>query len=273
MLGKLIKFEFRAVTKTLLLINSFTVMLTVIGCLTFVSPMWEIPSEYTFFLAFSSVMVYYLAVLAISIFTVVYLGVRFYRNLYTDEGYLMHTLPVTPRELILSKLFTAVCWSLITTLCIVFSLIALLGSAYLKFGVEELGDVHELFANLSELTMGVYSMTLSGTCVYVLISLVVGSFQAILMIYAAISLGQLFQKHKILGAVLSYVGFYFATQILEMIFMIPKYISFFSMDFLYADMGSFMRYEMNAGIIISLIGAGAYYFISEMMMRKKLNLD
>lgn len=40
----------------------------------------------------------------LSMILIIYFAIRFYKNLYTDEGYLMHTLPVKPWMLIVSKL-------------------------------------------------------------------------------------------------------------------------------------------------------------------------
>lgn len=274
MLGKLTKFEFCAVTKVLLLINAFTVLLTVIGCLTFASPLWEFDSPYTVMLGMSSVIVYYIAIIAISLFACVYLAVRFYKNLYTDEGYLMHTLPVTPRELILSKAITAFCWMMITTLLILFSVCAIFLSAYLKFGVEELGDLSEMYFSLNEFVVEVYGMSLTGFCVYMIFSLVIGSLSGIFTIYASISLGQLFNRHKVLGSILCYIGIYFAMQILTMIVMIPYCVKLFSFDY-FADssMGLYMKYKLFSTMILSGIAAIVCYYITEMMMKKKLNLD
>lgn len=93
MLGKLIKHEFKAVTNVMLLINGCTLLLSLIGCLTFVSPLWELENDYIPMMAAFSVIVYYIAIIAISFASAIYLMLRFYKNLYTDEGYLMHTLP------------------------------------------------------------------------------------------------------------------------------------------------------------------------------------
>ena len=38
--------------------------------------------------------------------------VRYYRNLYGDEGYLMNTLPVTPAQHVWAKLICAFLWEL-----------------------------------------------------------------------------------------------------------------------------------------------------------------
>ena len=60
--------------------------------------------------AFVIMMLYCLIISCISTVVTIYIAIRFYRNLYTDEGYLMHTLPVTPRQLILAKLLVAALW-------------------------------------------------------------------------------------------------------------------------------------------------------------------
>lgn len=56
-------------------------------------------------------MVLYLSVIfAIAVLCFVSTVQRFYKNLLGREGYLMHTLPVTETQLILSKLITSMVW-------------------------------------------------------------------------------------------------------------------------------------------------------------------
>lgn len=58
-------------------------------------------------------MVLYLSVIfAIAVLCFVSTVQRFYKNLLGREGYLMHTLPVTETQLILSKLLTSMVWVL-----------------------------------------------------------------------------------------------------------------------------------------------------------------
>ena len=52
-----------------------------------------------------------LAILFMAAFWVIY---RFYKNIFTDEGYLMNTLPTRPVNLVFSKLLNALIWMLIT---------------------------------------------------------------------------------------------------------------------------------------------------------------
>ena len=54
------------------------------------------------------VMLYIFGIIAIGIITIVVLVMRFYKNLFTSEGYLMHTLPVKASQHLNSKLIVAV---------------------------------------------------------------------------------------------------------------------------------------------------------------------
>ena len=59
---------------------------------------------------------------AIAVITALTIIQRFTRNLLGREGYLMHTLPVTPAQLILSKLISSMVWLLCSILVIALSL-------------------------------------------------------------------------------------------------------------------------------------------------------
>ncbi|MBQ3897462.1 MAG: hypothetical protein II742_03075, partial [Clostridia bacterium] len=71
--------------------------------------------------------VYVLAFIAFIVMTVVFLVYRFYKNYFTDEGYLMLTLPVKPASLIFSKLFNSWIWLLFSAIIAVASLYITLG--------------------------------------------------------------------------------------------------------------------------------------------------
>lgn len=63
---------------------------------------------------------------------------RFKKNLFTDEGYLMHTLPVKPSKLILSKLFNAFTWGILSGLVIL--------SGMFIVGFVDFGEIKALFS-------------------------------------------------------------------------------------------------------------------------------
>ena len=61
-----------------------------------------------------SISAFCVAIIGISILAVALMIYRFYKNLMTDEGYLMFTLPVTTHQIIISKLIVPLVWSAVT---------------------------------------------------------------------------------------------------------------------------------------------------------------
>lgn len=271
MLGKLIKHEFKAVTNVMLLINGCTLLLSLIGCLTFVSPLWEIENDYIPMMAAFSVIVYYIAIIAISFASAIYLMLRFYKNLYTDEGYLMHTLPVTPRQLILSKGITAFCWLAITAIMIGLSIVSIMLSACLKF--MDSYDLREMFRELPYMFQELYGMGTTQYVTLMIIVTIISTASGLLMIYASISLGQLFSKHKIISSVGCYVLFHIITQVINMIAMMPYYSRLMNPYSSSNSMDGYLYYVWITTAVIALITGVIYYVITEYIMTKKLNLE
>ncbi len=76
--------------------------------------------------------------------------VRFIRNIYKDESYLTHTLPVEKKTIYLSKILSAIITMFTSTLVI---LICLLISYYSKENIEWLKNAIEFMANAYDSTV------------------------------------------------------------------------------------------------------------------------
>ena len=111
MLGKLLKQDFRATARIILPVYA---AVPVLGLFTgLITRLCESQSNIWISILGSLVsFVFSLALIAAVVTTVVLMILRFYRNLMTDEGYLMFTLPVSTTELICSKLIVSVVWFL-----------------------------------------------------------------------------------------------------------------------------------------------------------------
>lgn len=273
MLKKLFKYEWKFFWKVPATINLALAIITLLGVTFIISPLWELDSDFIDILMATSMMFYYLSIFAGSIAVSVYIAIRFYRSSYTDEGYLTHTLPVTPRQIILSKLFVSVIWSFITGGVIVISvgvLIATFIFASSNLNIfYEIGEVWEEFLSLfGELGFDFY---FSAFLVFLLS--VAGSFFNILMLFSAISLGQMFSRHRIAGAVVWYIAEYTIVQFGSSILMSITTLSLFnSMDRF--DSVSFVTTPLLCGsLVLTLAGSVVLYFITEYMMKKRLNLD
>lgn len=275
MLGKLLKHEYKVTARY------FVPMYVVVGIMTVLlklSFLFSGDSAYTTmesnpFLDIVQgllIAVYVLVVLGTGILSVFFLVKRFYTNMYGDDGYLMHTLPVTGTQLLNSKLICSFTWilSLIPVGLLSF-LILFAGtdtfSAISYFG----GTLTEQFytLNISGFSIGI---TIAESILYFLLSILAG----LLSYYLAIALGQHFLgEHRLMGAIL----FYFLLSIVaSAISSVLNTITEGSLSLLSVSLSSFMLQAMNLAlamnIVTNLILIVAYYLVLRYLLNQKLNL-
>lgn len=97
MLGKVMKYEWISTGRILVLLHLVLAVFTVIGNLELRIMNGSdsvIPENTRALIEGITMTVYVLIVFTAFVGTTVYLIVRFYKSMYTDEGYLTHTLPV-----------------------------------------------------------------------------------------------------------------------------------------------------------------------------------
>ena len=227
--------------------------------------------------AFVIMMLYCLIISCISTVVTIYIAIRFYRNLYTDEGYLMHTLPVTPRQLILAKLLVAALWVFVLSLLALWAICCIL-----LFGLPAmvLADMSVIIPALTEYFPQIFGMgPVAFLLFYVLLSLV-SAFSSVLVAYAAISLGQLFSKHKVMASILCYIGFTMLIQTVSTLLMTPSLTRLvLSQDMVNTAsgipsyFGAYMREILLISMAGSVICAVISYILTEYIMRRQLNLD
>ena len=93
MLGKLMKYELRATSRTMLPLLLLTLLLSVFTRMTSA----VVQSGHSKFITVINtllILAFFLALIGTAVFSVVLMVMRFRNNLMTDEGYLMFTLPV-----------------------------------------------------------------------------------------------------------------------------------------------------------------------------------
>lgn len=110
MLSKLIKHEFRALSRFLLPIHILLLVACLIGRFMFQAmAMMDLPNVILIVSFVFLISIWIVVPCATSILIVV----RYYKSLYTDEGYLTLTLPATRGQLLFSKAFAACVWSIL----------------------------------------------------------------------------------------------------------------------------------------------------------------
>lgn len=224
---------------------------------------------------FSLLIAYMLLVSCASLLTNVYLGIRFYKNLYTDEGYLMHTLPVRPWMLVVSKALTGVLWSYLSSVLAFFSMMPVFIIALPKMVYLTNADL----SLLSEILTGFIGKSPLNLIFFFIPYMLSGCAFTVLVLYAAISLGQLFNRHKVLASLLCFVGLQALMSTASSLLMLPGMTGVIikhaddTRQFMTVVMPSMMRTVYIISFFADILLAAAAFWLTEYIMRRCLNLD
>lgn len=280
MLGKLLKHEWRAVFKVPTLLIGILMIIAVIAGLTFSLPIWD--SEWVG-LPLSGVMLillFYVAMIAVGIGITIYFAVRYYKNMFTDEGYLTHTLPVTARQLLASKIITMSAWNLIGIAAVAVSLGVFGSVAVLSLSAKEGSLAADILEGIKQLRTvwdnpffsGFKAFAASAICM-VLVSAVSGT----MMVIGAITLGQMVRKHRVLGSIGAYFAINAVIQGISMVIIFPIMLKMvMDEDFLINfERSPFAFYTTMYAVmtVVFLAASVGLYFLSEYLLRKKLELE
>ena len=113
MLKQLLKYEFKATKRLYFGLYLALALLSVVLGVTFRQENAWVDNTNFGRLEVILMVLYLSVIFAIAVLCFVSTVQRFYKNLLGREGYLMHTLPVTETQLILSKLLTSMVWVLL----------------------------------------------------------------------------------------------------------------------------------------------------------------
>ena len=255
MLGKLIKYEFKATARIILPLFGATILFALVSRILMPDPLWYTQGLAS---ALQGIMMffYFISVFALFIVNLVILIRRFYKSLFRDEGYLTHTLPVTTDQIIFGKLIPAFCWYIAAIIIFGLSAAFVFASSWV-FQMVPFGELmHEVQRDL-----GIY-----GATVFLLfINLILSSFVWILGFYLALSIGQLFRSARILWSILIYFGLSIVVSITSLILEEIFDIAQIGMGGGGGDMLLLTLATLAQGVI--------YYFIIRQILKKKLNLS
>lgn len=200
----------------------------------------------------------------------VLLVVRFYRSTVSDEAYLTFTLPVTPAQILWSKLFNTVVWSLFTGLALFLAGAAILGTGVTAAGVAEdfVNTFGELFAFLHS-TVGQSGLTLFLCCLLGAATFV----SSYLMVFMAITFGAVIvRKHKALAAVGMIFVINFITSGITSVMQFVLLGDFTIKSVMYDGVFALNNFLISSTVLYAAT-AVIYFLVTRYMMDKKLNLD
>ncbi|MCH5343841.1 MAG: hypothetical protein J1E64_07360 [Acetatifactor sp.] len=288
MLGKLIKYEWKSVSKFCFIALLVLVGITLLGSIYYISPLWNglmdleesgalgegaiIP----FLTGMTSFFAYILVVVGVMYGAYLYLLIRFYRSMYSNEGYLTHTLPVTPQQLLISKLLVSGVWCFITEVVACLSIFLLV--FVFIWGLIPAGERHwlmpEMFSGM-KMTFEMAGINLTSFWLAVFLAALIGPFTSMSLYFCGISLGQLAKSHRGLMAVLGCVGVYFVNWIVnfivQMIVSMGTMITMMSQyEYGRVTVMSPIGYYVQLVVMLAM-GVGAF-FLTRYIVSRKLNL-
>lgn len=271
MVKKLIKHEFIYYIRTLAI---FLPLVLLIGVMARVIQFFDSDTFVYSIVSGSSLLMLYVASMACILLTTVLSVVRFYRNMYTSEGYLSFTLPVTNSQHLFVKLFASVIFFGLSIITVVIS-------AAIAFSGEALQEAVKAFKYMMDTAIlnHIEPIHKAFFGVEVFILFLLSAISTPLLYYTCITIGQTARKNRILSAVGVYFLFYIATQIIStvitVVVMIAGEMGILDGVFEFADYHTyaFMHILFISSIIISAAFATLMFIVNVRIMSKKLNLE
>ena len=272
MLGKVMKYEWISTGRILVLLHLVLAVFTVIGNLELRIMNGSdsvIPENTRALIEGITMTVYVLIVFTAFVGTTVYLIVRFYKSMYTDEGYLTHTLPVGTHSLLWGKTIVAFCWMLIDMAAVVLSVstivVAGTGTTYMDIWQEILKMFDDPVA--SEMIPHLIPLIMIGGILQLLCTWE--------KITASFALGQLANEHRVLLSIAIYIGLNIVSNIVAFVVMFNGMVAISRMASIDSPELAFglMHGVSVSAIIFNLVFAAVFYVITYMVTSRKLNLE
>lgn len=263
MLGKLLKYEFKGNARILIPFYGLILALSVINRLFSGTRVYD--SEIGLIAMNISAFAYGLTFMAIMLLTAFLVIQRFAKTVYSDEGYLTHTLPVKSSDIIISKTISALLWVGLS------GLVAMLSVFIIAYEPNIFRIIQNTYSLIIRLLGDGLSMVMFRALTYFMLISIAGSVSGILMVYMSISIGQLFSK-KLLGSIGAFLG------VSVVVNIVAGFVSnlYANINIQYFSFAGIAQYIDQIGIFILLFNVvliGVFYYITNYIMKNKLNLE
>lgn len=213
-------------------------------------------------------------IVALSTGTYLLAGIRFYKNMFTDEGYLTKTLPVSNGAHLLSKTITGSLWAGINMFSIYLCTYLVVWTPYVKAVFEE--NKEDILTEFG-FTGQNADFSLTAALLVLLLFSCFSTISSIIMIYASVAFGQLFSSHRVLGAVVSYFVISTLISVLSVVFMAlfgHETRLLVTADTVESDFNfiTYMAEVMRISAVLMIAVSVALYAATHYIMNKKINL-
>ena len=267
MLGKLMKHELRATSRTMVPLLLLTLLLSVFVRIA-VAAMPRTDDPIIGVLYGLLITAFVLAIIGTAVFSVVLMVVRFQKNLMTDEGYLMFTLPVSVHDLLWSKMLVSMLWFIAVFAVDALAVFLSIYEDGMLAGLPEF--LRNAFASINRYyaVNGIlYLLELLGVAL-------VGMVTACLLFYAPIAIGNSFATHKTLLSVVFYFVIQTVLQILSVFGISAAARSYLLIEpAILNDSIKAAHLVLCSALGYSLVVGAVLYILTWFMLRKHLNLQ
>lgn len=266
MLGKLTKYEFKYMSRIFPLLYIVLIAMAAISRLLFY---FADRYEYIDIASGFSVFALILLFMAVLSLPAIFVVVRFYKSMIGDEGYLTFTLPVKPKDILLSKLINAVAFSIFSLIAAIIAAVILLAGA---------ADFSYIAVVIRTLINNIFSNCPIDFIILIFEVLVCALFYVVSLfchLYVSMSVGQIAGKHKIISSIAAYFGLGMLLQAFSstVIVLVERLWRF---DIANSDI------NMVVSSITATLGVYSLYYViisvllfmlSSYLLTKKLNLE
>lgn len=207
--------------------------------------------------------IYGLTFAAMVVAVIILIVTRFYKGLLGEEGYLMHTLPVKEWQLIASKGISALIMVVATGIVIMISILFSCGLAGL--------DLPGMFQAIAD-DIGNDKILIPIGLEFIVVG-IAAILAEIYQIYAALSIGQLSGKHRILASIGAYIGIDILMNIIGVAIacIMIKFEAgvFEAEEFAMAD----FQLMLVGTFGLMVVSIAVFHIVTERMLTLKLNLQ
>lgn len=268
MLGKLLKYELKATSRVFIPLYIAILVVSIVNGLSLNLEILNIQGLATIVL-----MCLFISLFVITIVVTIQ---RFNKNLLKDEGYLMFTLPVSSKHLVLSKYLTSLIWTFLSFVVafLSFTIIFMIPTyKYFDFSYF-INEFNLLFSNM-------LNLNILGQFLKIILLMIISYTIFIFNVYLALSVGQLpiFNRCR---NVSSFIGFLvinllisYAQNIVSL-FVNDASVNIEAIDNInYAinSVTSIVSKGLNIAIVINIIIILVLFFATTYILDKKLNLE
>ncbi len=224
-----------------------------------------------FILVFMYAAMFILYLVACILMTVIFIIYDFYKTMIKEESYLTHTLPVSSKQLLNSKMIIAFFWQCVTMLVTIVSVFMFMA------GHINVGQIKEFFAPVfreipySYLVLSAVSLVLSLIC-------------GTLTFFVSMAIGHLNGKHPLITSIGVYTGIRIVMDVASAVFTVfffdnkikytissASYANGHVTANIYASYGNYIWNILSCLCTVALIVC--FYWVTQYIFAKKINIE